>query len=136
MIIPFFTADLRETSPSVLAYVGDSVYELYSRCHVAEKYSSASGKMHKHTIRYVSATAQAIAIRALEDELTEMEQNYYHRGRNSNPTSMSKNAAPADYMAATGFETLIGYLFLDNQGARLDYIVSKAFEAIDEQTSK
>lgn len=136
MIIPFFTVDLREASASVLAYIGDSVYELYVRCHVAEKFSTSSGKMHKHTIKYSSATSQAVAMRALEKELTEEEDKYYRRGRNSNPNSMSKNAAPADYMEATGFESLLGYLFLDNQNARMEYIISKAFEYIDSQNKR
>lgn len=131
MIIPFFAGDLREVSPSVLAYVGDSVYELYARCWVAEHFSNRSGVMHKRTIKYVCAEAQADAIRHLSDELTETEESYFRRGKNSNPVSMAKNASPADYMYATGFETLIGYLFLDNQEARLEYIISKTFEYLD-----
>ena len=131
MIIPYFAGDLREVSPSVLAYVGDGVYDLYARCWVAEHYSNKSGVMHKKTIKYVSAVAQAEAVRHLMDELTETEENYFRRGKNSNPGSMAKNASPADYMYATGFETLIGYLFLDNQEARMDYIINKAFEYLD-----
>lgn len=131
MIIPFIASDLREVSPSVLAYVGDSVYELHARCHVASRSAAQSGKMHKKTIKYVSAEAQAHAIRELFDELTEQEENYFRRGKNSNPPTMSKNASPQDYLYATGFEALIGYLFLDNQSERLEYIIQKAFEILD-----
>ena len=131
MIIPYFAGDLREVQPSVLAYVGDAVYDLYARCWVAEHFSNKSGVMHKKTIKYVCAEAQAEAIRHLMDELTETEENYFRRGKNSNPGSMAKNASPADYMYATGFETLIGYLFLDNQEARMDYLINKAFEYLD-----
>ena len=131
MIIPYFAGDLREVSPSVLAYVGDAVYDLYARCWVAEHYSNKSGVMHKKTIKYVCAEAQADAIRNIMDELTETEENYFRRGKNSNPGSMAKNASPADYMYATGFETLLGYLFLDNQEARMDYIINKVFEYLD-----
>lgn len=131
MIIPYIAGDLREVQPSVLAYVGDAVYELYSRCWVAEHCAKKSGTMHRRAIKYVSAEAQAMVIRELMPELTEQEENFFRRGKNSNPSSMSKNASPADYMYATGFETLIGYLFLDNQEARLEYLISRAFEIID-----
>lgn len=131
MIIPFFAGDLREVSPSVLAYVGDGVYELYARCWVSSHVSAKSGKMHKMTVKYVSAEAQAFAVRNLMKELTEQEENYFRRGKNSNPSSMSKNASPADYMYATGFEALIGFLFLDNQNSRLEYLISKAFDILD-----
>ena len=112
MIIPFIAADLREVNPSVLAYIGDSVYELYARCHVSEKTASNSGKMHKLNVHYVSAASQAKAVTALAEELTEEETEYFKRGRNSNSPTMSKNASPMDYMNATGFEALLGFLFL------------------------
>jgi len=133
VIIPFIAADLREVNPSVLAYIGDSVYELYSRCHVSEKTASNSGKMHKLNVHYVSAASQAKAAAALAGELTEEETEYFRRGRNSNSPTMSKNASPMDYMNATGFEALLGFLFLDNQGDRLDYIIQRSFEVIDNE---
>lgn len=133
MIIPFVATDLREVSGSSLAYIGDSIYELYARCHVASRSCSQSGKMHKLTVKYVSAAAQAKAIRSLEDELTEEEANFFRRGKNSNSPTMAKNASPADYMYATGFEALLGYLFLENNEERLDYIIQKAFEVIDNE---
>lgn len=132
MIIPYIAGDLREVQPSVLAYVGDAVYELYARCWVSEHCAKKSGAMHKRAIKYVSAESQAMVIRSLMPELTDTEETYFRRGKNSNPSSMSKNASPADYMYATGFETLIGFLFLDNQEARLEYIISRAFAIIDE----
>ena len=133
MIIPFIAADLREINPSVLAYIGDSVYELYSRCHVSERTASNSGKMHKVNVKYVAAASQAKAVNALMDELTEEEIEYFKRGRNSNSPTMSKNSSPVDYMNATGFETLLGFLFLDNKEERLDYIIQKSFEVIDSE---
>lgn len=134
MIIPFIATDLREVNASALAYVGDSIYELYARCHVAARSSSQSGKMHKLTVKYVSAQAQAKAIRAIEPELSEEELGYFRRGKNSNPPTMSKNASPVDYLYATGFEALLGFLFLNNDEERLDYIIQKAFEVIDDET--
>ena len=131
MIIPFISVDSREIQPSVLAYIGDSVYELYARCHVAARSASQSGKMYKKTIGYVSAEAQAHAVRELMPELDEEETSYFTRGKNSNPPTRSKNASPVDYMYATGFEALIGFLFLDNRGDRLEYIINRTFEIID-----
>ena len=133
MIIPFIASDLREVSPGVLAYIGDSVYELYARCHVASRFAGNSNKMHKKTVSYVSAVSQAKAMRTLESELDEDEEAYFRRGRNSNPHTSSKNANPADYMYATGYEALIGFLFLDNRGTRLEYIINKTFEILDSE---
>ncbi|MBO4635773.1 MAG: Mini-ribonuclease 3 [Clostridiales bacterium] len=132
MIIPFIATDLREINGGVLAYIGDSVYELYARCHVATKTASDSGKMHRLNINYVSAASQAKAMRRLESEIDETEASYFRRGKNSNPPTMSKNCSPADYMYATGFEALIGFLFLDNREERLEYIITKTFDIIDE----
>lgn len=133
MIIPFIAADLREVNASSMAYIGDAVYELYARCHVANRSASKSGKMHKMTTHYVCAQAQSLAIRALEPELSEEEASYFRKGKNSNPESMAKNASPTDYKYATGFEALVGFLFLDNQEERLEYIINKAFEVIDNE---
>ncbi len=133
MIIPFIASDLREVSPTVLAYIGDSVYELYARCHVASKFAGNNNKMHKKNVGYVSAKAQSRAAHMLQDELDEEEMSYFKRGRNSNPHSTSKNANPGEYMNATGFETLIGFLFLDNRSARLEYIISRTFDILDSE---
>ncbi len=133
MIIPFVNSDLREISTSTLAYIGDAVYELYARCHVASHCSTKSGLMHKMTIKYVSATAQAKAVRELQNDLTPAELSYYKRGRNSNPGSMAKNATPEDYRCATGFEALIGYLFLDNKSERMEFLLAKVFSVLDEE---
>ena len=133
MIIPFIASDLREVSPTVLAYIGDSVYELYARCHVASVCAGNNNKMHKRNVRYVSAVSQARAMRALESELDEEEESFFRRGRNSNPHTTSKNANHGDYMYATGFEALIGFLFLDNRTTRLEYIIAKAFEILDSE---
>ncbi len=131
MIIPFIAADLREVSPQVLAYIGDSVYELYARCHVATKCAGNNNKMHKKNVGYVAATAQARAMRILESELDEEEDSYFRRGRNCNPHTSSKNANHGDYMYATGFEALIGFLFLDNRTTRLEQIITRTFEILD-----
>ena len=73
MIKPFIASDLREVSPLVLAYIGDAVYEVYARCHASNYGAGNNNKLHKRTIRYVSAEAQAEISRQLMDELTETE---------------------------------------------------------------
>ena len=88
----------------------------------------------KRVQRLLNHSSEAVTmIYALADELTEEETEYFKRGRNSNSPTMSKNASPMDYMNATGFEALLGFLFLDNQGDRLDYIIQRAFEVIDSE---
>ena len=131
MIKPFIAQDLREVSPLVLAYIGDSIYELYARCKSATLGAGSNNKMHNNTVRYVSAEAQALSIRALAGELTETESAYFRRGKNSNPHAVSKNANHADYMYATGFEALLGYLFLNNEEPRMEYLIYKSFDICD-----
>ena len=71
MIKPFIASDLREVSPLVLAYIGDAVYEVYARCHASNYGAGNNNKLHKRTIRYVSAESQAEIARQLMDDLTE-----------------------------------------------------------------
>jgi len=132
MIKPFIATDLREVAPDVLAYIGDGVYELYARCHSVGQGAANSNKVHRHNLKYVSATAQAKAVRVLEAEFDEEEKAYYLRGKNSNPHSVSKNADHIDYLCATGFETVIGFLFMDNREERMQYLIYKTFEILDE----
>ena len=85
MIKPFIAADLREVSPLVLAYIGDSVSELYARCHAATHRAGNNNRLHRETIGYVSAQGQSRAVKELMDELTPEEEEYFRRGKNSNP---------------------------------------------------
>ena len=128
MIIPVIEGDIREVSPSVLAYIGDAVFELYVRLHLISGNVGKSGLLHKHAIMHVRAKAQADASRILLPELSEEEQTIFRRGKNSNPSSTAKNASPADYKYATGLEALIGYLYLTDQEARLDRILFRVLE--------
>ena len=133
MIKPFIATDLREVSPLVLAYIGDSVYEVYARCKSATLGAGSNNKMHNNTVRYVSAEAQAMSARILADELTEKEADYFRRGKNSNPHAVSKNATHADYMYATGFEALLGYLYLCDERERLREIAAEAVRIVDSE---
>ena len=136
MIKPLIATDLREVSPLVLAYIGDSVYGLYARCHAATHGAGNNKKLHNETVTYVSAQAQANAVRNLMPMLTETEEDYFRRGKNSNPHAESKNSSHVDYMYATGFEALIGFLFLDNQEERMEELILKSFEFTDDAEVK
>jgi ribonuclease III family protein len=125
---PDSAGDIREVPVSTLAYIGDAVYELAVRLHVAAGSNAKSGELHRRSVKLVKAAAQAEAARGLQQDLTEEEQAIYRRGRNSSPGSMPRNADPADYMAATGFEAVIGYLYLKGETSRLEQLLARILE--------
>lgn len=116
---------INEYSPIALAYIGDVVYELYIKTRIILKGNAQVNKMNTETINYVKASEQAKIFHKIENILTEEEINIFKRGRNAKPGTIPKNAIVADYKCATGFETLIGYLYLDNQLDRLIEILDK-----------
>ncbi len=128
MIEPAFEGDLREVPVSVLAYIGDAVYELTVRLHLCKQSNAGSGALHRKTVQLVKAAAQAEAARLLMPMLTDEEASIFRRGRNSQPGSMPKHADPADYVVATGFEALIGYLYLKGDKDRLDSLLATILE--------
>ena len=124
-------SELLTISPLVLAYLGDTVYESYVREYLIKKnINKKVNDLHKSAIKYVNAKAQATVIHAIEDELTEDEERIYKRGRNQKSHTSPKNADIIDYKHATGFEALIGYLHLNNESDRLNYIISKGIDII------
>jgi len=112
-------------SPLVWAYVGDSVYELFIRNHLVNTTNLKPHKLHIESIKYVNAKAQANILKRLEEDLTEKEKEIVRRTRNTENHHLPKNADSADYMYATAFEGLIGYLYLTDQKERLDEILNK-----------
>lgn len=120
-----------QLSPLTLAFVGDAVYETYVRTRIAKDVNMQVSKLHKIAIKYVSAVAQSKIVRAIEHQFTEEEQGVYKRGRNAHSHTSAKNADIVDYRHATGFEALIGYLYLKKSSVRLDEILSLAFDAAD-----
>lgn len=116
--------DARQYSPLVLAYVGDAVYEILIRTKVVNDGNEQVNKLHKRASALVKAGAQANLIMAIESELTEEEHAVYKRGRNAKSASMAKNATMKEYRMATGFEALVGYLYLSGQFERLFNLVS------------
>lgn len=117
-------------SPLVLAYIGDGVYELYVRSRTIEEHSSMPAhKLHLHTVKYVKAEAQSKSITAVSDMLTEEETAVFKRGRNAKSPTSAKNADIRDYRRATGFEALLGYLYLSGNTKRLNEIMAAAYDA-------
>lgn len=119
---------LNEISPLCFAYIGDAVYELYIRTMLAKDGNIPVSKLHKAAIHFVKAKAQSDTIHFLEPYLTEEEIKIYKRGRNAKSPTSAKNADIIDYRHATGFEALIGYLYLKKDFKRLDEILKKCFE--------
>ena len=123
--------DVRTYSPLALAYIGDAIYDVVIRTIVVEKGNKSSGDLHKTAIRYVNAGTQAAMIEALAEELTEDETAVYKRGRNAKSQSTAKNASVGDYRKATGFEALMGYLYLTDRFDRIFELVEKGLELTD-----
>lgn len=111
--------DLRDYSPTALAFMGDAVYELLSREYVIAQGSRPAGELHRLAVRLVSAHAQASASPALLAALTPEEADVYRRGRNSHSVRPPRNADPGEYRRATGIEALFGWLYLRGETARI-----------------
>lgn len=103
-----------------LAFVGDSVYELLVRQYVLSLGEARVQDLHRETVALVNAAFQAKAAEKLSAVLTEEELSYYKRGRNANSAHTPKNKSEAEYHRSTGFEALLGYLYLSEQYDRLE----------------
>lgn len=126
------TVDPKTYSPLVLAYIGDAVYELLIRTKVINHGSMQVNKMHKKSASLVKAETQANIIKSIQDDLTEEELAVYKRGRNAKSATMAKHATMIDYRTATGFEALVGYLYLQARYARLLELIRDGLEKIGE----
>ena len=117
--------DLRTYSPLTLAYIGDGVYELVIRTVLVKKGNCPVNQLHKKASSLVKAGTQSKMMEALEPILTEEELAVYKRGRNAHSPTMAKHATMADYRRATGFEALMGYLYLKEDYSRIVELVRK-----------
>ena len=117
--------DLRTYSPLTLAYIGDGVYELVIRTILVKKGNCPVKQLHKKASSLVKAGAQSKMMELLEPDLTEEELAVYKRGRNAHSPTMAKHATMADYRRATGFEALMGYLYLKEDYSRIVELVRK-----------
>lgn len=111
--------DLRSYSPLTLAYIGDGVYELIIRTILVKKGNCPVNRLHKKASSLVKAGAQSAIMEVIEEELTPEELSVYRRGRNAHSPTMAKHATMADYRRATGFEALMGYLYLKEDYTRM-----------------
>ncbi|MEN6350641.1 MAG: ribonuclease III domain-containing protein [Syntrophomonas sp.] len=118
---------LAEYSPLVLAYIGDAVFELMVRTRAVLTGKRKIRDIHRETVSVVRAENQAKLIRALFDDLTEEEQGIVKWGRNAKSTP-PKNVEIGDYRMSTGFEALLGFLYLKGDEERLLYLVSRVLE--------
>ncbi|MBQ4608549.1 MAG: ribonuclease III [Clostridia bacterium] len=132
----FGAKDTRELNPLQMAYIGDTVHDLYVRSLLLAR-GMTVGRMHRQAVRMVSAHAQAKMLEAIETELTESEADVARRGRNAQAKHAApKNADPADYSHATGLEALWGYLYLSGQTQRLDELMKAALSRTEELWQK
>ena len=111
--------DLRSYSPLTLAYIGDGVYELIIRTILGKKGNCPVNRLHKKASSLVKAGAQSAIMEVIEEKLTPEELSVYRRGRNAHSPTMAKHATMADYRRATGFEALMGYLYLKEDYTRM-----------------
>lgn len=122
---------IKALPPPVLAYIGDGAYELYVRLWSAGLEKGAIIKYHKRTVQHVKATTQATILKNLTEELTEEEQDIVRRGRNAKTGSVPKNTSVMEYRLATGFETLMGYLYLSGRRDRLEELIAKGLASVE-----
>ena len=111
--------NINEYSPLVLAYIGDAVYELYIRSMLISGHNTQVNKLHKEATNYVKAKAQSELLEKIYDRLSEEEITIFKRGRNAHSYTSAKNADIVDYRRATGFEALMGYLYLKDEFPRV-----------------
>jgi len=115
--------DIRTYSPLALAYIGDAIYDLVIRTMLILRGNSQVNKLHHRASNFVKAAAQKQIMEVIEPLLTPQEHSYYKRGRNAKSFTTAKNASIVEYRVATGFEALLGFLYLTGQMERLMELV-------------
>jgi len=106
-------------NPLVLAFIGDAVQQLMVRTKLASISTAKAGELHKLATAEIKASAQAIAMDRMMPHLSEAEHDVYRRTRNTKMNTVAKNASIADYKKASGYEAVIGYLYLVGRSERL-----------------
>ena len=123
--------DPKLLNPLSLAYMGDAVLEIFVRHHLIQKSGGKPHKLHQMAKKYVSAKAQAKVLQELQEELNEEERWFIKRGRNTKSGTVPKNTDIMEYRMSSGFECMLGYLYLTNQQQRLEEIIEKVFMIIE-----
>ena len=126
----FTEKEARLLNPLQLALIGDGVYELFVRNSIlSNNLELCAHKIHVKAIGYVKAKSQSTIMHEIEEFLTEDESYIYKRGRNAKSATVPKNADVRDYRMATGFEALVGYLYLIGNTERLEFIFNHALKS-------
>ncbi|HIZ07149.1 MAG TPA: ribonuclease III [Candidatus Eubacterium avistercoris] len=125
--------DIRTYSPLTLAFIGDGIYDLIIRTIIVGKGNTRASQLHQHTSHLVKAHSQSVMIEHMLPHMTEEEEHIYKRGRNAKSPTMAKNATMTDYRRATGFEALMGYLYLTDQTDRMLDLIEIGLEALDKE---
>lgn len=126
-----FTKKPNEYNPLVLAYVGDSLYDVYVRSRIIQEHDGMTAhKMHVEAIKFVSAHGQSLAMRYIENSLSDEELAAYKRGRNTKSYTVPKNADVGEYRRATGFESLLGWLHIGGRTERMNSIMEMSYNAV------
>ncbi len=129
---PMNEQEIRMMNPIQQAYLGDAVYELYVRTYILHTMKGSVNELNKKAVQYVKATSQAKMVYGLESFLTDDEKARIRRGRNQKSISVPKNASMSDYRYATGFEAMIGWLYLNGDVERIGEIVRAGIACLDE----
>lgn len=125
--------DASQYSPLALAYMGDSVYELLIRTRVVSEANMQVNKLNKRGSALAMAKTQARLAELLDQELTEEERHWIQRGKNAKVVNIPKSCTAHEYHMATGFECLLGFLYLDGQLFRILELVRKAWELLEKE---
>lgn len=125
--------DVNQYSPLVLAYIGDCVYDLIIKSMIINRGNKQVNKLHEETSHLVQASAQSLMMRAMQEHLTEEEHAVYKRGRNAKSVSPAKNQSITDYRRATGFEALVGYLYLKRRYERLLELIKVGLDNLENE---
>ena len=123
-------------SPLTLAFTGDAVFSLFVREMLVCDANRPVGKLHKLSVNWVKAEAQSKGMRAILPLLTEKETEVFKRGRNAHTSHTPKNQSGCDYHYATGFEALVGYLYLRDETVRLNFLLNEVIKAIEVDESE
>ena len=123
--------DIRTYSPLTLAYIGDAIFDVVVRSILVNKGNTAVNKLHQRTSSVVKAPTQARMATALMEDFTEEEADWYRRGRNSKPHTKAKNATTMDYLEATGFEAVMGYLYLTGDMDRICQLINLGIQRLE-----
>ncbi len=123
--------DIQTVPSQTLAFIGDAVYNVYIRTYLTSISTAKAGALHRLSIKYVSAKGQSTTIDKIMDKLTDEEIAIYKRGRNTNISTVSKHVDVVEYKIATGFECLIGYLYITKRNSRLDEIVKECIKCFN-----